>query len=185
MLWNEYPAELTPQQFEHEVKAILEVANAKLKAFEVNHLEKLQGTDGAYKIDVTVRFETLGAEFLILVECKHQKSPIKRDVVQVLHNKVQATGAHKGMIFTTTTFQRGAIKYANIHGIALVRIAEGKTFYETKGLDRPVEPPPWANIPSYMGCFISLTNSGNIQYSTVSVRNPDALNDFLDFWRLQ
>lgn len=185
MPWNEEPIELTPEQFELEVKAMLEGARAHLKAFEANHREKLEGVEGAYEIDVTVRFEALGANFLILVECKHQRSPIKRESVQILYDRVRTTGAHKGMLFATTTFQRGAIEYAKAHGIALVRIAEGKTFYVTKGLDRPIEPPPWANIPPYMGCFVSLTDEGNLQYSLVSVRHPDALNDFLDFRRLK
>jgi len=181
MCWNEDPIELTPQQFEHEVKAMLEGANAKLTAFEVNHLEKLQGVDGVYEIDVTVQFEALGAKFLILVECKHQKSPIKREVVQVLCDKVQATGAHKGMIFATTTFQRGAIEYASVHGIALIRITEGKRFYVTKAFGISPEPPSWANIPPYAGDFTSLSNEGNIQHALVSVRDSEALNEFLDF----
>lgn len=181
MSWNEEPIELTPEQFEREVKTMLEGARAHLKAFEANHREKLEGSEGVYEIDVTVRFEALGAEMLILVECKHQRSPVKREVVQVLYDRIRATGAHKGMIFATTTFQRGAIEYANAHGIALVRVAEGKTFYVTKAFDTSAEPPAWANIPSYMGYFISLTDEGNLRYNLVSVRHSDALNDFLGF----
>lgn len=179
MPWNEDPIELIPKQFEYEVKAILEKANANLKEFEAKHLEKLEGAEGVYEIDVTARFEALGAEYLTLIECKHQRNPIKREVVQILYDKIRATGAHKGMIFATTTFQRGAIEYASAHGIALVRIMEGKTSYETKAFGISTEPPPWANIPPCVGYFTSLTNEGNIQHTLVSVRYSDALNDFL------
>jgi len=183
MPWNEDPIELKPEQFEREVKAILEGARADLKAFEANHREKLEGVEGAYEIDVTVRFEALGANFLILVECKHQRSPIKRETVQILYDRVRTTGAHKGMLFATTTFQRGAIEYASAHGIALVRIVEGKTSYETKAFGISSAPPPWANIPPYVGYFTSLNNEGNIQHTLVSVRYSDALNEVLDFRR--
>ncbi len=181
--WNKDLTELTPKQFELEVKKILEGANPKLAVFEVKHQEKIHGVGGAYKIDVTAKFEALGGEIIVLIECKHQTSSIKREIVQILHDKLHETGAHKGMIFATTPFQRGAIAYASAHGIALVTLAEGKAFYVTKGLGHPTEPPPWANIPPYMGCLVSLTKSGNIHCSIISVRHTDALNDFLEFRR--
>jgi restriction system protein len=181
MPWNEEPIELTPEQFEREVRKILQKSNANLKAFEVNHREKIPGAEGIYEIDVTARFEALGAEYLTLIECKHQKNPIKREVVQILHDKIRTTGAHKGMIFATTTFQRGAIEYASAHGIALVRMVEGKTSYETKAFGIAAEPPPWANIPPYVGYFYSLTDEGDKRYTLVSVKYSDALNEFLGF----
>ncbi len=182
---KEEPIELTPKKFEREVKAMLEKASANLKAFEAKHLEKVRGLEGDYEIDVTARFEALGVDYLTLIECKHQKNPVKRETVQILYDKIRTTGAHKGMIFATTTFQRGAIEYATAHGIALVRVAEGKTLYETKAFGISPEPPPWANIPPYVGYFTSLTDEGNIQHTLVSVRYSDALNDFLDFRSLK
>jgi restriction system protein len=176
---NEDPIELTPKQFEYEVKSIIEKTNVNLESFEAKHLEKLYSSEGVYEIDITVRFEALGVKYLTLIECKHQRNPIKREVVQVLYDRVRATGAHKGMLFATTTFQRGAIKYASVHGIALIRITEGKTFYVTKTIGISPEPPSWANISPYVGDFISLSNEGNIQHSLISVRYPDALNRFL------
>ncbi|MFZ0751392.1 MAG: restriction endonuclease, partial [Pyrinomonadaceae bacterium] len=97
----------------------------KLPNFKVQRLEKLNTPDGVYEIDVTARFEVLGAQFLVLIECKHHKNPIKRDVVQLLHDRVRAVGAHKGMIFSTGRFQRGAIQFARAHRIALIQIIEG------------------------------------------------------------
>ncbi len=119
------PIELTPERFELVVKAMLEACGRSISPFRVTHREELPGMDGAYEIDVTVRFRVLDADFVVLVECKHQRNPVKRDVVQVLHDRVLSTGAHKGILFASTTFQRGAIEYAMKHGIALVRLAEG------------------------------------------------------------
>jgi restriction system protein len=118
----EDPIRITPEDFERQVRCRLEAAGAELEAFKVTHREKLAGSDGVYEIDVTARFSALGANFVVLVECKHQASPIKRDVVQVLHARVQSLGAHKGMLFATSTFQKGAVEYAKEHGIALVRV---------------------------------------------------------------
>jgi hypothetical protein len=34
-------------------------------------------------------------DFLMLVEAKRHKNPIKRELVQVLHSKLRSVGAHK------------------------------------------------------------------------------------------
>lgn len=79
------PTELTPEQFEREVQKQITEMGVGLSEFEVRRLEKISAADGVYEIDVTARFDALGANFLVLIECKHHKNPIKRDVVQVLN----------------------------------------------------------------------------------------------------
>jgi Restriction endonuclease len=56
----------------------------------------VEGRDGTYDFDATVRYELAGVAFLILVEAKLHKNPIKRETVQVLHQKLQSVGAQKG-----------------------------------------------------------------------------------------
>jgi restriction system protein len=145
------PITLTPQEYEVEVKKILDASGASLLAYESAHLDQLAGVDGDYVIDVVARFSALGAEFVVLVECKHQRRKVERQDVQVLHTKVQSTGAQKGTLFSVAGFQSGAIEYADAHGIALVQMASGDTTWFTKGAGPPSPPPPWANIPKYVG----------------------------------
>ena len=59
-------------------------------------------------------------------------------------------GAHKEMLFTTSGFQSGAIKYAKAHGIALVSIIGGVA------AQRPV----WLNLPK-------LNEAGNISMKSL------------------
>jgi hypothetical protein len=133
------PVILTPKQFEIEVEKILiKLGSDRLAAFKTERLETLHGADGEYEIDITARFEALGGNFLVLVECKHHKSPIKRDVVQVLYDRIRAAGAQKGMLFATTRFQKGA----------------GTTIY-----------PP--GLPAYVGWLITLNEEGNELHSLV------------------
>ena len=97
----------------------------------------------------------MGALFKVLVECKRYKSEIKREVIQLLFDKLRATGAQKGMVFSTSGFQSGAFKFAEEHGIALVRVIEGRYTYVTKsGGEQTYDPPLWADIPKYVGEYI-------------------------------
>lgn len=142
---------LTPSQYELAVKAILDGSGRPLEHFSSAHLEEVPGVDGSYIIDVTARFVALGAEFLVLVECKHEKRKVERQDVQILHSKVMSAGAQKGMLFSIAGFQEGAIQYADVHGVALVQLASGRSTWFTKGADPQTPPPPWVPIPEYVG----------------------------------
>lgn len=167
-------ATLTSKQFEIEVETLLrKLGSGRLAEFKVQRLEILPGVDGDYEIDVTARFEALGGNFLVLVECKHHKNPIKREVVQILFGRVCAVGAQKGMIFSTAGFQTGAIEYAKQHGVALVQVADGKTSYFTRGAGPTEHYPAW--LPSYVGWVITLNDEGNELYSLIDEDNPHNL----------
>lgn len=74
--------------------------------------------------------------------------------MQLLYDKLRATGAQKGLLFATSNFQEGAVKYAEAHGIALIRVIEGRYTYSTKIRDiHNLETPLWANEPKYVGEF--------------------------------
>lgn len=119
----------------------------------------------------------------MLVECKNHVRPVEREDVQVLADRLRATGAQKGILFSTNGFQRGAIHYARNHRIALVRVIEGKFIYETRavwsGGHRPL-PPPWANIPAYVGQLVLATDDENkILMTVVDRRSAEPLAAFL------
>ena len=157
--------DITPTEFEEQVKAWLEKSSDGLKEFRVTHRKMIEGSGGEYEIDVVAEFEALGgASIVVLVECKYYGSsnPIKRDTVMILHAKVQDVGAHKGILFSTSGFQRGAIEYAKTHGIATVQVEDGGNIgYATKELGSAAERPPWVPQYRYIGWLVTLTDEGN------------------------
>ncbi len=171
------PVTLTPKAFEEEVKTIIATLGAKLTSFEVQKLEVIDADDGSYEIDVSARFEALGANYLTLIECKHHKNAIKREVVQILSAKLNSAHAQKGMIFATADFQSGAINYALKHNIALVKVANGRTAYITKAAGPP--PPLPLGFPKYVGWMTILYNDGEAASVLVSDENSDLLATWL------
>jgi restriction system protein len=147
-------AEINPRDFEQLIRDYLIQQGQPLKSFIATHDIKLKCTDGEYQIDVYAEFEYLGAVFKVLVECKRHTNKIKRETVQILYDKLRATGAQKGMLFSTSGFQEGAHVYAEAHGIALIRVIEGRFTYFTKaeGSQQFVRP-PWHDDPEYVGEF--------------------------------
>lgn len=125
-----YPnAVITPEQFE---VLVMRKFRDSYPSVEILHRENIKGLDGEYNIDLSIRFQELGVNFLVLVECKHHKHPIKRDYVQLLKDKVESVGAQKGILVSSSSFQIGALEYAKAHGIALIRLINKEFMYERR-----------------------------------------------------
>jgi restriction system protein len=108
--------------------------------------------------------------------------PVEREDVQVLADKLRAVGAQKAILFATNGFQRGALEYARAHGIALVRVIEGKFTYEMRNMHSTgyrSEPPPWANIRPFVGHCMCMKD-GKIHVSLVEPGRIDALKSYLE-----
>ncbi len=130
-------AEITPAEFERYVVGLLESVAPSVEDFTVTLHDRIEGADGLYDFDATVRFVLGGMQFVVVVEAKRHSYPIKRELVQVLHDKLRSVGAHKAAMVTTAPYQRGALEHAKKHGIALATVTEGRFTYETRSLDAP------------------------------------------------
>ena len=70
----------------------------------------VKGARGEHKIDVYVTFTKFAHECCWIVECKLWSKPVPREVVHTLCSKVQDIGADRGVIFSESGFQEGAVR---------------------------------------------------------------------------
>lgn len=154
--------EITPEDFELTVKAWFDSFAESLDDFSSQHLESVNGMDGDFEFDVTIRFTAFGgAKFLVVCECKKHRNPIKREVVQALKAKKESVGAQKAFVIATASFQSGAEEYAKKHGIALCEIVSGSIAYiQNKAFRTMPEIPEDAD--SYVGLFPCRMADGSI-----------------------
>ncbi|WP_308366440.1 MULTISPECIES: restriction endonuclease [unclassified Microbulbifer] len=174
--------DISPEQFELQVREWLQNAGNNLAGFSVTHLERLKGDSGEYEIDVHVEFSVFEQAIVkVLIECKKYKSPVKRDVIMVLESKIRDSNAHKGMVFSTSGFQSGAIEYASRRGIATIGVQHGHTNYFTKSLGAlPASPPPWVETSDYIGWFIRQNEPGVQNFSLVETGRTEAIHEWLN-----
>ena len=62
--------------------------------------------------------------------------------------------AHKAMVFSTGGFQSGALKYAEVYGIATIAFVDGNFTYNTRSrfpMVRPTHP----DLPRFSGLFLT------------------------------
>lgn len=122
--YRKFVASISPTEFEELCLEILRsYAEAEhLLDFSIQHNVSIPADDGTYQIDVYARFIAMGVEFKVIAECKRYSSPVSREKVAVLADKVKSLGAHKGIMISTCGFQSGAYEYAKKHGIALLQV---------------------------------------------------------------
>ena len=115
----------SPQDVEAEVKRHFDEAGGGLSDYSSSLREVISGMDGEYEIDVVAGFLALGVRMRVLIECKHHRRPVSRDVVALLVHKVQSSGSQKGVVVSTSGFQSGALEVADKHGVALLHLKAG------------------------------------------------------------
>ena len=104
--YREFVASISPTEFEELCLEILKgYAEAEhLSDFSIQHNVSIPADDGTYQIDVYARFIAMGVEFKVIAECKRYSSPVSREKVAVLADKVKSLGAHKGIMISTCGF---------------------------------------------------------------------------------
>lgn len=179
--WNpQRSADVTPAEYERQVVEWLRATGVSLERFDVQHLEHLRGSGGDYEFDAVAEFSILGgARVVLLIECKRYSKPVEREKLLALWAKLQDVKAHKALMFSTSGFQSGALKYASAYGIATVTFIEGRALYETRASGHvQVEPPPWANLLRFAGMIHSIHND-SIHSASIDGERIEALSKWL------
>lgn len=86
---------------------------------KVQHDIRLKGKTATHQIDVYWEYMQFGEMIKVAVECKRYVRNVSIGVVRDFHSVLQDINCSKGIIVTTTGFQRGAIEYASKNNISL------------------------------------------------------------------
>lgn len=176
------PADISFAEFEAWVAETLRAIEPLVEDLRIEPHETIGAPDGDYDFDVTIRFEFMGLSYLTIVEAKKHKNPIKRELVQVLHQKLASTGAQKAVMISTAPYQNGAIRFAMTHGIALLVVTEGRFTYIAHSRDsQPMTRDQALNafgLPVFAGWHFA-PHEDAIMRSVVSADIPDRVLEML------
>lgn len=167
-----HPAITSGEFEEFVVGELLGAAGSEVDDLAVTLHEKIMGVDGAYDFDATVRYRFAGMAFLVVVEAKLHRNPIKRELVQVLCQKVHSVGAHKGVMVATSPYQSGAIGFAKAHGIALVTVMESRFVFATRNIAVGAR-------PAYVAHYCSGVDTRGLVLSAADEDYPGCVAKFL------
>src|SRR5258705_11463868 len=105
------------KKFERVVAAIHVAENVGATVVWNDHINGRQ-------FDVTIRFKFQFYEYLVLIECKNQKFPVKAEDIDAFVTKSRDAGANKAIVVSGSGFQSGAKTIADKHNIELFTLTE-------------------------------------------------------------
>ena len=88
--------EMTPVDFEKYALQILESKTKGLDNVKFVHNKVVEAYDGNYQLDGYIEFEVMGVLYKTIVECKHYKYPISREIVQKVYDNLRAIRSTEG-----------------------------------------------------------------------------------------
>jgi len=107
------------QQYQNAVAAFLSQLG-----FNVRIDEPIQGARARHKLDVTARMSVAGVDQLWVIECKSWKRPVPKERVLTFLGIVDDVGADRGLLFSESGFQAGAVRAAQKTNVTLTGLAD-------------------------------------------------------------
>lgn len=107
------------EQYQDKVASFL-----SLLGFEVQVGETVGGARAEHDIDVTARMSVAGVEQLWVIECKSWKRRVSKDRVLTFRGVVEDVGADRGLLFSESGFQPGAVSAAQKSNVTLTSLAQ-------------------------------------------------------------
>ena len=94
--------------------------------FETDTDQTIDGARGRHGVDVTARMTIAGIPQLWVVECKLWKRPVPKERALTFLAIVQDVGADRGLLFSESGFQAGAVRAVANTNISLTSIPDFK-----------------------------------------------------------
>ena len=92
--------------------------------FEVQVDETVRGARAEHDIDVTARMNIAGVDQLWLIECKSWARRVPKERMLTFQGVVEDIGADRGLLFSESGFQVGAVRAAQNTNVTLTSLAE-------------------------------------------------------------
>src|SRR3989475_3359158 len=145
--------DLTPEHFEILVMRELRKVGLEISELRIHRRTMLPEPDEGYLLEVKGVVRGAGWERRVLIACRRQQRPIVAAEVELLKDHVKEADAEGGLLFGAADFEPDALTTAEDTALALLRVTDGRTDFDTSAWGTPGHYPAW--LPAY--CAQSVT----------------------------
>ena len=171
------PRRLRPDEVEILVTRELRKAGIEVSRLKVTARSKPKERDESFTMEMTGTMRVAGAERPVLVECRNQRDPVRREDVESLGGKLAEAKAEHGMMFSTSGFETAAVRDAKERGLALLAVTDGKSAFARSPWGMAGQPPAW--VPEYMTEVVDVDVTGQLRHHLVVADRPELILDRL------
>jgi len=154
--------DLTPEHFEILVMRELRKVGLEISELRIHRRTMLPEPDEGYLLEVKGVVRGAGWERRVLIACRRQQRPIVAAEVELLKDHVKEADAEGGLLFGAANFDPDALTTAEDTALALLRVTDGRTAFDTSGWGTPGHYPAW--LPAYCAQSVTRDALGQPRY---------------------
>lgn len=168
---------LTPEYFEILVVRELRKVGLEVSELRIHRSVTLPEPEQGYLLELKGAIKLAGWRRRALIACRRQQAPIGRLEIESLRDHLKEADVEVGLLFATASFAPDALKAA--HGaLALLRVTDGRTAFDTSGWGAPGHYPAW--LPAYCAQMVGPDMLGQPSYQLLQSGQGDPLVRQLD-----
>src|SRR5438105_2718751 len=108
-----------------------------------------------------------------LIACRRQQAPVGRAAVESLREHVKEAEAEAGVLFAAADFDPDALTAAHEGDLALLRVTDGRSAFDTSGWGAPGHYPAW--LPAYCAQTVTRDPLGQPRYRLLEPGQGDQI----------
>ena len=154
--------DLTPEHFEILVMRELRKVGLEISELRIHRRTMLPEPDEGYLLEVKGVVRGAGWDRRVLIACRRQHRPLVAAEVELLKDHVKEADAEGGLLFGAADFDPDALTTAEDAALALLRVTDGRTAFDTSGWGTPGHYPAW--LPAYCAQSVTRDPLGQPRY---------------------
>ena len=166
---------MTPEYFEILVVRELRKVGFDVGAVRTHRRSELPEPERGFVFELAVPLTRGGATWRALVACRHQTGAVEREVIESVKSRLPEVPADAGLVFATSDFGTDALAAARESGVALLRVVDGHTAFDTSGWNNPGHYPSW--LPAYLAQVVDRDVSGQPRARLLEAGGADMILD--------
>jgi hypothetical protein len=140
--------EVTPDYFEILVVRELRKAGFEVTDPRVHRRTELPEPERGFLLELRVALSRGTWHSRALIACRRQDGPVGREAVETAVGRLGEAQADVGLLFAAADFTAEAMAAAEEREIALLRLVDARTAFDTGGWGPPGHYPAW--LPAYL-----------------------------------
>jgi Restriction endonuclease len=158
-----------------EILAVRELRKAGLDVdlLRAHRRATLPDPERGYLIELVALLRRGGWQEQALIQCRRQEQPIGADAIEALTDHLVEAKVAAGILFGAPAFEPAAPRAAELSRIALLRVVDGRTAFDTSGWGTPGHYPAW--LPAYCAQVVERDAFGQPQYALVDAAQGERI----------
>ena len=158
--------DLTPEHFEILVLRELRKIGLDVSELRTHRRSQLAEPERGYLLELQGVVRGAGWQRRVLIACRRQHHAIVAADVELLREHLQEANAEAGLLFGAADFDPTALTAAQDSPLALLRVTDGRTAFDTSGWGTPGHYPAW--LPAYCAQSVERDPLGQPRYQLLA-----------------